>query len=85
MSAGGVKKKGRDRGRGEAPPSGDEASLHRPSMSVGYLGRGGPVTAMAAVGLHQIDLHSAAKMDDTIAVVRLLKEGSNVDKRDPYG
>lgn len=53
-------------------------------MSVGFLGLGGPGNAMTAV-LHQIDLHSAAKMDDTIAVVRLLKEGFNVDQRDPYG
>lgn len=60
-------------------------SLHRRRAimsSVGFLGLGG--NAMA-VGLHQIDLHSAAKMDDTIAVMRLLKEGFNVDKRDPYG
>lgn len=36
-------------------------------------------------GLQLIDLHSAAKQDDIMAVIRLLKEGANVDKRDPYG
>ena len=32
-----------------------------------------------------VDLHSAAKQDDTVGVIRLLKEGANIDKRDPYG
>lgn len=31
------------------------------------------------------DLHTAAKQDDVMAVARLIKEGSHVDKRDPYG
>lgn len=35
--------------------------------------------------LQMVDLHSAAKQDDREAVVRLIKEGTNVNKRDPYG
>lgn len=35
--------------------------------------------------LELVDLHSAAKQDDIMAIIRLLKEGANVDKRDPYG
>lgn len=44
------------------------------------------VAGMVGGGGFQLgDLHSAAKQDDIVAVVRLLKEGANVDKRDPYG
>lgn len=35
--------------------------------------------------LQMVDLHSAAKQDDREAVVRLIREGTNVNKRDPYG
>lgn len=35
--------------------------------------------------LQMADLHSAAKQDDRKTVVRLIKEGTNVNKRDPYG
>lgn len=41
---------------------------------------------MAVVnGFELNDLHSAAKQDDIRSIVRLLEEGANVDKRDPYG
>lgn len=44
------------------------------------------MSAMAGGGgLELTDLHAAAKQDDIMAIVRLLKEGANVDKRDPYG
>lgn len=51
--------------------------VYRGAMEGGIGGVGG--------ALELVDLHSAAKQDDIMAIVRLLKEGANVDKRDPYG
>lgn len=42
-------------------------------------------TEMAAVGLLLVDLHSAAKQNDIMGAVKLLEEGAQIDKRDPYG
>lgn len=42
-------------------------------------------TRMATVGLQLIDLHSAAKQNDIMGAVKLLEEGAQIDKRDPYG
>lgn len=47
--------------------------------------RQGDTTGMAAAGLQFVDLHSAAKQDDIMGVVKLLEEGAPIDKRDPYG
>lgn len=48
--------------------------------------RQGDTTGMAATaGLQFVDLHSAAKQDDIMGVVKLLEEGALIDKRDPYG
>ena len=40
---------------------------------------------MSSVGLQLVDLHSAAKQNDIMGVVKLLEEGAHIDKRDPYG
>lgn len=41
--------------------------------------------SMSSVGLQLFDLHSAAKQNDIMGLVKLLEEGAHIDKRDPYG
>lgn len=44
-----------------------------------------PLSMAVGGGFELNDLHSAAKQDDIMAIVKLLEEGANIDKRDPYG